>query len=135
MQFILEQQAKFEANIQLLQEAQRETSLQIQQSTAHIEQNAAQIQQHAAQIQENSQHIRTLITVAGAHGLRMDSFEGEVRALIEVTHQRTDSFEGEVRALIEAGHERMNAFEHNFREFLARFDAYLRGQGGNGSEG
>jgi methyl-accepting chemotaxis protein len=85
--FILEQQAQFAANMEVLREAQARTDKTVQGLATQVEQIAEQLQQNSRQLQQNSrqqQHINEVVAVIADAQQHTDE---RLNALIDVVRQ------------------------------------------------
>jgi len=85
--FILEQQAQFAVNIEVLRAAQAETDKTVQGLAVQVAQIAEQLQQNSRQLQQNSrqqQHINEVVAVIADAQQHTDE---RLNALIDVVRQ------------------------------------------------
>jgi predicted nucleic acid-binding Zn-ribbon protein len=95
--------------------------MDIEKTMQFILEQQAQFSLHIQALQqaqsETNHQIQALQQAQGETNRQIQESQQQIRALITVAG---------------ANGQRMDAFEHDFREFLARFDAYLRGDRGDG---
>jgi len=130
IQVIVERQAAFVAGMDELREMQRRTDERIDKLISATDEKIDKL------ISATDERIGKLITAS----------DGQIDKLISATDERIDKLnsatDGRINhltsvvaslALTAQAHQAsLDAFDSKWKDFLSRFDAWLRGQGGNG---
>ncbi len=80
---------------------------------------------------EFATHIAALREQQANSERRIEALRQSVQGLVEVARLQSDGLDSHHRRL-QAQEKQSEAFQQQFNQFLERFDAYLRGPGGNG---